>query len=166
MKRTSIVVFLLVVLACLAGWLGNMAIGQNDPVGQSALTPQGTPTPAPITLPPPGSAPSGRTANGKAQMPNFSDGPGLSFGSGEPRPTQPSSPIIPAQFAAQPPQPPNVPLGATENVFAEPGPGQSNDNPTGRQEPAVSLEWIGPPTAKLGQPVTYQIILKNISSSP
>jgi uncharacterized repeat protein (TIGR01451 family) len=30
----------------------------------------------------------------------------------------------------------------------------------------VSLEWIGPPTAKLGQPVTYQIIVKNISSSP
>jgi uncharacterized repeat protein (TIGR01451 family) len=51
-------------------------------------------------------------------------------------------------------------------VFGEPGPGQSNDNPTGRQEPAVSLEWIGPPTAKLGQSVTYQIIIKNISSSP
>ncbi|HEV3085469.1 MAG TPA: hypothetical protein VGY66_37295 [Gemmataceae bacterium] len=40
--------------------------------------------------------------------------------------------------------------------------GPSNDNPTGRQEPAVSLEWVGPPTAKLGQPVTYQIMVKNI----
>src|SRR5438093_9986928 len=48
----------------------------------------------------------------------------------------------------------------------EPGPGQSNDNPTGRQEPAVSLEWIGPPTIKLGQPVTFQIIVKNISANP
>src|SRR5262249_45294629 len=28
------------------------------------------------------------------------------------------------------------------------------------------LEWVGPPVAKLGQPVTYQIIVKNISSSP
>jgi uncharacterized repeat protein (TIGR01451 family) len=46
------------------------------------------------------------------------------------------------------------------------GPGQSNDNPTGRQEPAVSIEWIGPPTAKIGQPVVYQIVLKNLSSSP
>jgi uncharacterized repeat protein (TIGR01451 family) len=44
--------------------------------------------------------------------------------------------------------------------------GQNNDNPTGRQEPSVSLEWIGPPTAKLGQPVTYQIIVKNTSSIP
>jgi uncharacterized repeat protein (TIGR01451 family) len=40
--------------------------------------------------------------------------------------------------------------------------GPSNDNPTGRQEPAVSLEWVGPPTAKLGQPATYQIMVKNI----
>jgi uncharacterized repeat protein (TIGR01451 family) len=48
----------------------------------------------------------------------------------------------------------------------EEGQGQSNDNPTGRQEPSVSLEWIGPPTAKLGQPVTYQIIVKNTSAIP
>ncbi len=46
------------------------------------------------------------------------------------------------------------------------GPGQTNDNPTGRQEPGVSLEWIGPPTTKLGQPATYQIIVKNICSCP
>jgi len=44
------------------------------------------------------------------------------------------------------------------------GPGQTNENPTGRQEPGVSLEWIGPPTTKIGQPATYQIIVKNISS--
>jgi uncharacterized repeat protein (TIGR01451 family) len=43
---------------------------------------------------------------------------------------------------------------------------QSNDNPTGRQEPAVSVEWIGPPTIKLGQPVTFQVVVKNISGSP
>jgi uncharacterized repeat protein (TIGR01451 family) len=39
------------------------------------------------------------------------------------------------------------------------------DNPTGRQEPAVSLEWIGPATARLNQPTTYQIIAKNISNN-
>ena len=44
--------------------------------------------------------------------------------------------------------------------------GRTNDNPTGRQEPAVSLEWIGPPTIKLGQAVTFQIIVKNVSSIP
>jgi uncharacterized repeat protein (TIGR01451 family) len=51
-------------------------------------------------------------------------------------------------------------------VVTDDAQGQSNDNPTGRQEPSVSLEWIGPPTAKLGQPVTYQIILKNTSAIP
>jgi uncharacterized repeat protein (TIGR01451 family) len=153
MKRTSSVVFLLVVLACLAGWLGNMAVGQNDASGQPAVQPP----PTPITLPPPGLT--GKMNNGKTGLPN--DGASMSFGSGEPRPTPPNAPIIPAQYAAPSPN-----LGVSENAFAEPGPGQTNDNPTGRQEPAVSLEWIGPPTAKLGQPVTYQIIIKNISPSP
>jgi uncharacterized repeat protein (TIGR01451 family) len=36
------------------------------------------------------------------------------------------------------------------------------NNPTGRQEPGVSLEWIGPAVAKLGQPATCQIVIKNI----
>ncbi len=53
-----------------------------------------------------------------------------------------------------------------ETVVTDDAQGQSNDNPTGRQEPSVSLEWIGPPTAKLGQPVTYQIIVKNTSAIP
>ena len=44
--------------------------------------------------------------------------------------------------------------------------GQANDNPTGRQESAVSLEWVGPPTAKLGQPIVYQIVVKNTGSCP
>jgi uncharacterized repeat protein (TIGR01451 family) len=43
---------------------------------------------------------------------------------------------------------------------------QTNDNPTGRQEPSVSLEWVGPPTTKVGQIATYQIIVKNVSSYP
>jgi len=42
----------------------------------------------------------------------------------------------------------------------------SNDNPTGRQEPAVSLEWIGPPATQLGQPVTFQVVIKNVSPGP
>jgi uncharacterized repeat protein (TIGR01451 family) len=53
-----------------------------------------------------------------------------------------------------------------KELLGEPAPGQSNDNPTGRQEPAVSLEWIGPATCKIGQPVTYQIMVKNVSAAP
>lgn len=52
----------------------------------------------------------------------------------------------------------DVPLDSTAT--------QTNDNPTGRQEPAISLEWIGPPVAKVGQAVTCQIIVKNISGAP
>jgi uncharacterized repeat protein (TIGR01451 family) len=43
--------------------------------------------------------------------------------------------------------------------------GPVNDNPTGRQEPAVSIEWVGPPTVKLGQPALFQIVVKNVSQS-
>jgi uncharacterized repeat protein (TIGR01451 family) len=56
------------------------------------------------------------------------------------------------QTAAPDPEPASIPGER---------PTQTNDNPTGRQVPSVSLEWIGPPTAKLGRPVTYQIIIKN-----
>jgi uncharacterized repeat protein (TIGR01451 family) len=39
------------------------------------------------------------------------------------------------------------------------------DNPTGRQEPAVRLEWIGPTAVRLGQPANYQIVARNVSST-
>src|SRR5207249_2489612 len=40
------------------------------------------------------------------------------------------------------------------------------ESPTGRQEPAVSIEWVGPTSARLHQPTIYQIIAKNISNTP
>jgi uncharacterized repeat protein (TIGR01451 family) len=40
------------------------------------------------------------------------------------------------------------------------------DNPLGRQEPAVSLEWIGPGTAKVGQPGDYSLVVRNICNIP
>jgi len=42
------------------------------------------------------------------------------------------------------------------------GPGQEPNNPTGRQEPAVSIEWIGPATAKVNQPADYAIMVRNV----
>jgi uncharacterized repeat protein (TIGR01451 family) len=35
-----------------------------------------------------------------------------------------------------------------------------------RQEPAVSLEWIGPSAARLGQPAAFRILVRNVSSTP
>lgn len=35
----------------------------------------------------------------------------------------------------------------------------------GRQEPAVALEWVGPPMARLNQPMACQILVRNTSAS-
>ena len=71
--------------------------------------------------------------------------------------------------ASTPPQPAapasEDPLPVAKDVASAEMSTPSSDNPTGRQEPAVSLEWVGPPTAKLGQPVTYQLMVKNICPS-
>jgi uncharacterized repeat protein (TIGR01451 family) len=42
--------------------------------------------------------------------------------------------------------------------------GQGDENPTGRLEPAIALEWVGPAVAKLGQPVTCQMVVRNTSA--
>ncbi len=84
----------------------------------------------------------------------------------QPQGTQPqvSQPAVPAtvDFPSQPASRFSTEMPIEKDSEAT----QSNSNPTGRQEPSVSLEWIGPPTAKLNQSVTYQIIVKNISSCP
>ncbi len=40
------------------------------------------------------------------------------------------------------------------------------ENTTGRQEPAVSLEWVGAPTAKVGQPGGYNLVVRNACNIP
>jgi uncharacterized repeat protein (TIGR01451 family) len=73
-----------------------------------------------------------------------------------PPPARPAAPAeaMPVPAPAVAPSVKDIPLG--------PADGPSNDNPTGRQEPAVSLEWIGPPVARVGEPVVYQLLVKNI----
>src|SRR5262249_20761495 len=44
--------------------------------------------------------------------------------------------------------------------------GITPDNPAGRQEPAVSLEWVGTPVAKVGQPADYSILVRNTCNIP
>src|SRR5256885_1294333 len=46
------------------------------------------------------------------------------------------------------------------------GPGQDPANPTGRQEPAVSVEWLGPSAAKVGQACDYTILVRNACNIP
>src|SRR5439155_1487165 len=54
---------------------------------------------------------------------------------------------------------PAAPAGDNTNI---PDPG----NPTGRQEPAVSIEWLGPAAAKVGQAGDYTILVRNACNIP
>jgi uncharacterized repeat protein (TIGR01451 family) len=40
------------------------------------------------------------------------------------------------------------------------------ESSSNRQEPAVSLEWVGPATAKVGQPNNYTLVVRNICNIP
>ncbi|HEY7311522.1 MAG TPA: CARDB domain-containing protein [Gemmataceae bacterium] len=42
----------------------------------------------------------------------------------------------------------------------------SPDSAVGRQEPAVSLEWVGPTTAKIGQANSYSLMVRNACNIP
>jgi uncharacterized repeat protein (TIGR01451 family) len=88
----------------------------------------------------------------------------------QPNATPPAAPKPAAPPSLQPPAPASVPAPPPKIIIIKPAGPQTfvapgGNNPTGRQEPAVSLEWIGPGTAKVGQPVSYQIIVKNISTA-
>jgi uncharacterized repeat protein (TIGR01451 family) len=41
-----------------------------------------------------------------------------------------------------------------------------NDNPTGRQEPSVSLEWSGPAAARVGVAADYSLVVHNTCAIP
>ena len=98
-----------------------------------------------------------------------------------PLPTPPALPpsILPPVGAQAPGTPPSTPPAASPATPKEPAPhtpsvndivieptaGPTSGNPTCRQEPGVSLEWICPATAKLGQPVTCQVIVKSLSTN-
>jgi uncharacterized repeat protein (TIGR01451 family) len=75
-------------------------------------------------------------------------------------PQPPVSITVPVQRTVVPEN--TDPSGPPRDALYESGLGQTNENPTARQEPSISIEWIGPSAAKLGQPVTYQVIVKNI----
>jgi uncharacterized repeat protein (TIGR01451 family) len=99
----------------------------------------------------------------------------------------PAGPMTPAKEGAQPLEAPmpggslptlpggSTPAGTTERPITNsttpieertPEPSVTPDNTTGRQEPAVSLEWVGAPTAKVGQPGNYSLIVRNACGIP
>src|SRR5262249_54803897 len=62
---------------------------------------------------------------------------------------------------------PETPANALPAHDERPGePTVTPDNTTGRQEPAVSLEWIGSPTAKVGLAAEYVLVVRNACNIP
>jgi len=80
------------------------------------------------------------------------------------QPPAQTKPITPKPLATQP-------VEKTEKIEKQPvvaedksvdaTPGATPKNPTGRQEPAVAIEWIGPVTAKVGVAQDYSIAVRN-----
>lgn len=54
---------------------------------------------------------------------------------------------------------------AVKDFHVDPKEGQTASNPTGRQEPGLSMEWLYPTTVRLGQPVTCTLIVKSLSTN-
>jgi uncharacterized repeat protein (TIGR01451 family) len=155
MKPARRLLGLLVVAGVLAG-------------GMLARAQQGLPTPEPLKLSesPPATQP-------QAASPSLPAAPSLR------PPDSPPSAVLPGPEAPPPPAPgparlpasPAAPTAAAphtlsvNDIVIEPTAGPTSGNPTARQEPGVSLEWICPATSKLGQPLTCQIVVKSLSTN-
>ena len=63
----------------------------------------------------------------------------------------------------QVPRPPVEPAVAVQSPEPEDAEG---GGPAARQEPAVSLEWFGPTTLKVGAPAEYTVVARNMSPIP
>src|SRR5262245_45365639 len=187
MKRTRVLGGLAVLSVCLAVGSASWVFGQPDltglvppptPVAPTAPAPggpqpsgpllpgdsgpvQAQPAAPPMPPPPPALAgpSSGLTLTGPSQPGGarppaaparvpINDQIGPLSGAGSPA----RSPVQPVRYDAVPPE-----RGPEPVADAVPG---------GRQEPAVSLEWVGPTTARLHQPTNYQLVAKNVSTTP
>jgi uncharacterized repeat protein (TIGR01451 family) len=177
MKGISGIAGLTVLGIALAGWmapmwgqsnLGKLPPSANPPIeatllpGQqpAAPAPSAGGPPAPVNFNPPPSLPGTNPSGPPAAPP--------------PAPALPQAPSGPA--SGRPPvdvggekiTPVSAPgQGATTTPADDRDvPGQQPDNPTGRQEPAISMEWIGAPQAKVGKPGDYALAVRNACNIP
>jgi uncharacterized repeat protein (TIGR01451 family) len=153
MRRSRLFWGLAVFSACLAAGVVSGVQGQQP--GLHLISPTGGQTAGP------GPGESGRSQPGWAQpAPGTGIVPGLPPATQLPSGLQQASPVS---------QPPSVPTGTrpakTDGPIENSGPVATSENPTGHQEPAISIEWVGPAVARLNQPTSYQIIAKNVSSA-
>ncbi len=166
-----------VLSACLAGWAALAVLAQPGPAtlpasaGSAASAKEG---PGPGLMLP---ATTGPAAPGLlTSAPLRAPMPGGSTTS--PLPAGPSA-IIPAPAVSGPGPSPlgtslGAPVGPPTGLGAPEGPSAAAEEASapvpegtvGRQEPAVSMEWVGPLTAKVGQPGDYTLVLRNVCTMP
>jgi uncharacterized repeat protein (TIGR01451 family) len=78
-------------------------------------------------------------------------------------PTTPPPSPVPAAPTTSPIIPPPTPLAPPplpDNRLAQ----QAAENTVGRQDAAVSVEWVGPPAAKIGVATEYVLIVRNTAA--
>jgi uncharacterized repeat protein (TIGR01451 family) len=157
MRTKFTIAGLMVLGACLIGWAA-LALAQSPSMpdtGTRLVAPESSPSSAPLPLSTPGTLPTAQPV-----------APGSS---GDPKPVL----VEPKPISGEPEALGPKPLGTTVQPISgfsgaeDPTQPTTNpSNPVGRQEPAVSLEWIGPPTAKVGQPSDYTLVVKNVGNIP
>ncbi|MFO0927567.1 MAG: CARDB domain-containing protein [Gemmataceae bacterium] len=78
----------------------------------------------------------------------------------------PPSAEVPAAPATEPATPPSTRFSAKPPVGGEDRAAPVPESLIGRQEPSVSLEWVGSPVGKVGQPGDYSLVVRNVSNNP
>src|SRR5262249_49563606 len=159
-KRTTAVVLLGVLVAGGAGWVVNRAIGQADGSQQTPTPSPAAPYREPQVFPSISTVPMPVKKDESYSAKEFKTAPSAVQQSS-------TSAVIPVQFSNDTPAvlPPAKDADAKLpyiDAISSTGIGST----TGRQESAVSLEWLGPVTMKIGQTASYQLIVKNTGAAP
>lgn len=140
------------------GW--QKAVNEPKPIPPLLQPPPTQPTPEPAQIFPPPASPAGPRlpgapenqlppAPGLPPMPNLlREAQAVQDSLLRPASALPAAPNIPASPPPGPAAPPALPAEST----------------MGKQEPAVSVEWIGPQIAKLGTPSDYILDIRNTST--
>jgi hypothetical protein len=159
--------------ACLAGFVA-LAWGQPDSVKVSSPSPPAAAPAAPPTLAAPPASPKSEYVPGPGPAPRA--GPGFPAQLPAAVAAPPALPPTPMPVAPTTPSPAPVPAAPTPPLMPPTTPmappplpenrlvPQAAENTLGRQDAAVSVEWVGPPAAKIGVPTEYVLIVRNTSA--
>lgn len=134
-------------------------------------TPAGPPPVPGVALPPPSPSPTFFPA--PAGLPKTSGTRSTTQpGTIDSIPADPQTFVIPPANEGKPTAKPSLPPRQAAAAATQANEDKNSETPaipdhgTGRQEPALSIEWIGPPTAKVGVPAEYSLVVRSACSTP